>query len=218
VAGREINYLLHSNYSQCFIYTQIVGFNGYAFTDYEVIDPKAIWILLAIAGGILLIACINFTTLRYRPFGKPTQRSRRCEKVIGGWKTPDHFSIFWQKHYCFRWPPTIFGLVLAKLIIALVSTNYSGRDLHFFPVSLPANVFFIDWGECCSLGLPGQEATRALVLSGFQPGLTSSKNKIKIGGSKLLFTKSLVTFQFVLSIILIVSTVYHTTTNSISHQ
>jgi len=45
----------------------------------------------------------------------------------------------------------------------------------------------------------------ALVLSGFNP-VEVLKNKIRIGGSNL-FTRSLVTFQFVLSIILIVSTV-----------
>ena len=45
----------------------------------------------------------------------------------------------------------------------------------------------------------------ALVLSNFKP-LEVLKNKIRIGGSNI-FTKSLVTFQFVISIVLIVSTV-----------
>jgi len=60
-------------------------FNGYAFTDYNVIDPKAIWILLEIAGGILLIACINFTTLA---IGRSAGRSKEVgvRKVIGAAK------------------------------------------------------------------------------------------------------------------------------------
>jgi hypothetical protein len=29
----------------------------------EQVNPKTIWILLSIAAGVLLIACINFTTL-----------------------------------------------------------------------------------------------------------------------------------------------------------
>ena len=32
-------------------------------TDTETIEPKTIWIILFIAAAILLIACINFTTL-----------------------------------------------------------------------------------------------------------------------------------------------------------
>jgi hypothetical protein len=42
----------------------------------EAINPKNIWILLAIAAGVLLIACINFTTLVYWPFRRKGKRSR----------------------------------------------------------------------------------------------------------------------------------------------
>ena len=60
-------------------------FHGWSFTDYEVIDPKTIWILLAIAVGILLIACINFTTLA---IGRSAGRSKEVgvRKVIGAGK------------------------------------------------------------------------------------------------------------------------------------
>ena len=47
-----------------------------------VVDPKVIWILLSIAGGVLLIACINFTTLS---IGRSTGRAKEIgvRKVIG---------------------------------------------------------------------------------------------------------------------------------------
>ncbi len=47
------------------------------------VDPKTIWILLSIAAGVLLIACINFTTLA---IGRSAGRSKEIgvRKVIGG--------------------------------------------------------------------------------------------------------------------------------------
>src|SRR5688500_674216 len=49
------------------------------------IDPKNVWILLGIAGGLLLIACINFTTLA---IGRSAGRSREIgiRKVLGSEK------------------------------------------------------------------------------------------------------------------------------------
>jgi len=49
----------------------------------DTIDPKTIWILLSIAAGVLLIACINFTTLA---IGRSARRAKEIglRKVIGG--------------------------------------------------------------------------------------------------------------------------------------
>src|SRR6185295_20079639 len=48
----------------------------------ESINPKTIWILLSIAAGVLLIACINFTTLA---IGRSARRAKEVgvRKVIG---------------------------------------------------------------------------------------------------------------------------------------
>src|SRR5262249_33199042 len=57
-------------------------FHGWEFTDYQRIDPQTLWILLGIATGILLIACINFTTLA---IARSAARSKEVgvRKVIG---------------------------------------------------------------------------------------------------------------------------------------
>ena len=49
------------------------------------VDPKSIWILLSIAAGVLLIACINFTTLS---IGRSASRAKEVgvRKVIGSSK------------------------------------------------------------------------------------------------------------------------------------
>jgi putative ABC transport system permease protein len=175
-------------------------FNGYAFTDYEVIDPKAIWILLAIAGGILLIACINFTTLA---IGRSAGRSKEVgvRKVIGAGRRQIIFQ-FLTEALMLSMASTVLGLVFANLLLPWFK-QLSGRDLHF-SLSLYPQMVFLLIGVMLFVGLLAGSYP-ALVLSGFNP-VDVLKNKIKIGGSNL-FTKSLVTFQFVLSIILIVSTV-----------
>jgi putative ABC transport system permease protein len=52
----------------------------------EAVNPKNIWIVLSIAFGVLLIACINFTTLA---IGRSAGRAKEVgvRKVIGSGKT-----------------------------------------------------------------------------------------------------------------------------------
>src|SRR6185503_13849251 len=52
----------------------------------EQVNPKTIWILLSIAAGVLLIACINFTTLA---IGRSARRAKEVgvRKVIGSERT-----------------------------------------------------------------------------------------------------------------------------------
>jgi len=175
-------------------------FNGYAFTDYEVIDPKAIWILLAIAGGILLIACINFTTLA---IGRSAGRSKEVgvRKVIGAGK-PQIVFQFLTEALLLSIISTISGLVLVNFALPWFN-QLSGRQLQF-SFSLYPQLGFSLIAIVLIVGLLAGSYP-ALVLSNFKP-VEVLKNKIRIGGSNL-FTKSLVTFQFVLSIVLIVSTI-----------
>jgi putative ABC transport system permease protein len=175
-------------------------FNGYAFTDYEVIDLKAIWILLAIAGGILLIACINFTTLS---IGRSAGRSKEVgvRKVIGAGKSQIIFQ-FLAEALLLSFGSAILGLLIANMLLPWFN-QLSGRDLHF-SLSLNPQMFFMLIGLVLIVGLLAGSYP-ALVLSNFKP-VEVLKSKIRIGGSNL-FTKSLVTFQFALSIILIISTI-----------
>jgi putative ABC transport system permease protein len=175
------------------------GFHGWSFTDYDVINPKTIWLLLAIAGGILLIACINFTMLA---IGRSAGRSKEVgvRKVIGAEKRQIIFQ-FLTEAILLSIASAILGLLMANILLPWFN-QLSGRDLHF-SLSLYPQMILLLIGLVLIVGLLAGSYP-ALVLSRFKP-VEVLKNKFRVGGSNL-FTRSLVTFQFALSIILIVST------------
>ena len=175
-------------------------FHGYSFTDYEKIDPATIWILLGIAGGILLIACINFTTLAV---GRSAARSKEVglRKVVGAERRQIVFQ-FLLEAVLSSVISAVLGLLLADLALPWFN-QLAGRDLHF------------SFGEnFLPLLLIGAVALLAGILAGSYPALVLAqfkpveilKSRIRLGGSNL-FTKSLVTFQFALSMALIVCTI-----------
>ena len=174
-------------------------FNGWGFTDYAKIATQTLWILLAIAGGILLIACINFTTLA---IGRSAGRSKEVgvRKVIGAKKKQIIFQ-FLTEALLMSFASAILALILINLLLPWLN-QLSGRNMQFSSViNLPIVSLMV--GVVLAAGLLAGSYP-SFVLSNFKP-VEVLKNKIKIGGSNL-FTKSLVTFQFALSIILIVST------------
>ncbi len=176
------------------------GFNAFGFTDYGKIEPKMIWILLTIGAGILLIACINFTTLA---IGRSAGRSKEVgvRKVVGAEKQQIIFQ-FLTEALLLSAASAILGLVLATILLPLFN-QLGGTNLRFSFLQYPQMDLLL-MGVVLVVGLLAGSYP-ALVLSGFNP-VEVLKNKIRIGGSNL-FTRSLVTFQFVLSIILIVSTI-----------
>jgi putative ABC transport system permease protein len=174
-------------------------FHGWSFTDFGIIDPETIWLLMGIASGILLIACINFTTLT---IGRSAGRSKEVgvRKVIGAEKQQIIFQ-FLTEAILLSIASAILGLLMANLLLPWFN-QLSGRDLHFSLLLYPQMILLLI-GLVLVVGLMAGSYP-ALVLSGFKP-VEVLKNKFRVGGSNL-FTKSLVTFQFALSIILIVAT------------
>ncbi|HTR32067.1 MAG TPA: ABC transporter permease [Puia sp.] len=175
-------------------------FHGYSFTDYETIDPASTWILLGIAGGILLIACINFTTLA---IGRSVARAKEVglRKVVGAEKRQIIFQ-FLMEAIMLSAISAVFGLLLADLALPWFN-QLAGRNLHF------------SFGEdYLQLAVIAGVALVAGILAGSYPALVLAhfnpvevlKSKIRLGGSNL-FTKSLVTFQFALSMALIGCTI-----------
>ncbi|MGH2565716.1 MAG: FtsX-like permease family protein, partial [Ginsengibacter sp.] len=168
--------------------------------DFPTLELKTVWIVVAIAFAILIIACINFTTLA---IGRSAGRSKEIgvRKVIGAGKKQIIFQ-FLTEAFLLSIISTITGLVLANILLPFFN-QLSGRDLHFSFLLLP-QLLLLFFSLVIVVGLFAGSYP-AFVLSSFKPILVL-KNKIRIGGSNL-FTKSLVTFQFVLSITLIVCTV-----------
>ena len=165
----------------------------------EQINPKTIWILMSIAAGVLLIACINFTTLA---IGRSARRAKEVgvRKVIGGERKQLTLQ-FLSEAILLSILSAILGLLLAKFLLPYFN-QLSGRQLAF-SFSLYPEMIWMLAGLTLLVGLLAGSYP-ALILSGFRP-IEVLKSKIKVNGSNL-FTKSLVTIQFALSIGLIICT------------
>jgi putative ABC transport system permease protein len=168
--------------------------------DVDAVNSKNIWIVLAIAAGVLLIACINFTTLA---IGRSAGRAREVgvRKVIGSNKR-QLVAQFLSEAVLLSVFSAILGFLLAKFLLPYFN-QLSGRELNFSFAQYPEMAWMLI-GLVLLVGLLAGSYP-ALILSGFKP-IEVLKSKIRVGGSNI-FTKSLVTLQFTLSIGLIISTV-----------
>ncbi len=162
------------------------------------VDPKIIWILLGIAGAVLLIACINFTTLA---IGRSAIRAREIgiRKVVGSMRK-QLIIQFLAEALLLTILSVILGLLLSKLLLPYFN-QLAGRSLDFSFRQFP-EMYWLLTGLTLLVGLLAGSYP-ALILSRFNP-IEVLKHKIRVGGSNI-FTKSLVTFQFILSIGLIAS-------------
>lgn len=163
-------------------------------------EPKHIWILITIAGAVLLIACINFTTLA---IGRSAGRAKEIgvRKVMGS-QRKQLISQFLAESFLLSVFSTVTGLLLASLLLPLFN-QLADRELTFSLRRFPELAWLLIGLTILVALLAGSYP--ALVLSSFKP-IEVLKKKIRVGGSNL-FTRSLVTLQFVLSIGLIISTI-----------
>jgi len=162
-------------------------------------DPRYSYILAAIALGILLIACINFTTLA---IGRSAGRAKEIgvRKVVGAQRR-QLLVQFWGEALLMSVLALAAGLVLARL--ALPTFNVlAGKDLHLDylgDVRLAAGLL----GLTLLVGLVAGSYP-ALMLSGLRP-IETLRQRLRLGGANAL-TRSLVVVQFALSVFLICST------------
>jgi len=159
-----------------------------------------LYILLVVAGFILIIACINFMNLST---ARSLERSREVgmRKVLGGYR----------KQLFYQFIGESFLICLIAIVIGILMVFASlpyfgemvGKDLslnlfsHFaiIPGLLLLTIF---------VGLFAGSYP-AIYLSSFEP-VQVLKGSIVQGRKSALFRKMLVTFQFTLSIILIIGT------------
>jgi putative ABC transport system permease protein len=164
------------------------------------VDASAIWIIVAIATGVLLIACINFTTLAV---GRSANRAREVgvRKVIGGSKGSIRRQ-FLVEAYVLTFIAAVLGFLMASWLLPFFNA-LSGRTLRFsfsqYPLLPWVGVALLVGVGLLAGGYP------AVMLSRFR-AVEALKSRVKVGGANF-FTKVLVTTQFVLSIGLIIATV-----------
>ncbi len=164
------------------------------------IDTKYIWILLAIAAAILFIACINFTTLA---IGRSAGRAKEVgvRKVMGSNRKQLVFQ-FLTESLILTIFSGILGLVLAQLLLPFFN-EIAQKNLEFSLIQYPQLLWLFSLLIIMVGILAGSYP--AAVLSRFK-AIEAIKNKIRLSGSNN-FTKSLITFQFVVSTVLIISTI-----------
>ncbi|MCS3794881.1 ABC transporter permease [Niastella sp. OAS944] len=163
-------------------------------------DPKNIWILITIAAAVLLIACINFTTLT---IGRSAGRAKEIgvRKVMGS-QRKQLIGQFLAESFLLSVLSAVIGLLLAYLLLPLFN-QLADRQLSFSFRQFPELIWLLATLTVLVGLLAG--CYPALVLSSFKP-VEVLKRKFRVGGSNL-FTRSLVTLQFILSIGLIISTI-----------
>ena len=153
------------------------------------------FILSGMAFLILLIACINFTTLSV---ARATDRAREVglRKTLGAQKR-QLMAQFWGEALALSFLATISAIVIAETTLPLV-TALTGKPLSMFslisPLALFALLVLVIIISLIAGGYP------SLVLSGFQPTIVLKGALKAAGGSTLM--RSLVAAQYTISIAL----------------
>lgn len=162
-------------------------------------DPLYSHILAAIAMAVLLIACINFTTLAV---GRSSGRAREVglRKVLGAGRT-QLMRQFWGEALLLSLVALVLGVVLAELFLP----TFNGLAQKRLSLGL-----FSDWTLLPALvGLTLITAFLAgmypaLLLSRLYPA-DSLRGNVRLGGRSRLI-QGLVVVQFAISVALVVST------------
>lgn len=163
-------------------------------------DIRYVYIFTSVAVFMLLIACVNFMNLS-------TARSARRAQEVGirkvlGAQRVQLVGQFIGESVIFSFIALAAALVLVHLILPEFS-RFSGKELEMDYEStwlIPALLAITLCTGIVAGGYP------AFVLSSFRPVAVLS-GALKAGVSQSLLRKALITFQFVVSIIMIVGTV-----------
>jgi putative ABC transport system permease protein len=163
-------------------------------------DIKRVYIFSAIALFILLIACINYMNLS-------TARSALRAREIGIRKTigaqrKEIITQFLSESIIVSWMAMILALGLTWLILPWLN-KITGQPLSISILLRPKILLAFGLAPFIVGFLSG--IYPALFLSSFQP-VKVLKGLFKAGGANISFRKVLVTAQFAISIVLIIST------------
>lgn len=166
----------------------------------NVSDIRYVYIFSAIAALVLIIAIINYMNLST---ARSMERAREVgvRKVVGALR----FELFWQfisESILVSFAAIVMAVLIAYLLLPMFN-SISGKSLVIDFVNQPVwlGVLFIVWMLISFLG----GAYPAAVLSSFRP-VSVLKGKLASIGSGAILRKSLVVFQFSISIFLIVCT------------
>lgn len=162
-------------------------------------DIRFVWLFGAVAGFILLLACINFINLST---AKSANRAKEVglRKTVGAFKS-DLVSQFLTESVLFSFVSFILGTFLARLLLPAFNAM-AGKTIAmpweaawFFPILLFSALLI---GLIAGL-------YPAFYLSAFRP-VNVLKGKLTIGSKSGNLRSGLVVFQFAISVVLIIGT------------
>ncbi|WP_276483888.1 ABC transporter permease [Paraflavitalea pollutisoli] len=163
-------------------------------------NKSVVYIFLSVAALILLIACINFlnlSTIRSAERGKEVG----LRKVVGALR----YQLMWQFITESILLTLISCIIATGLLLALLPwyNNLLDNTLSFSRLLMPIAAFVP-----LAILIVGLVAGSypALVLSSFSP-IVALKGKLRAGKGGAMFRKSLVVFQFSISVFLIICTI-----------
>jgi putative ABC transport system permease protein len=162
-------------------------------------DIRFIWLFGAVAGFILIIACINFVNLST---AKSANRAKEVglRKVVGSYRS-GLINQFLTESLVYSFLSFALGLVLAYALLPYFNT-LSGKSLI-----IPWAQWWLVPAVIISAFIIGIAAGLypAFYLSGFKP-VQVLKGSISAGSKSSVLRNTLVVFQFTTSIVLIIST------------
>lgn len=164
----------------------------------ETTRPSLLWILTGIAFLILLIACINFTTMA---IGRATTRAKEVgvRKTMGaGFR--QLVIQFLTEAFLITISALVLGLLLAEALLPTFNNLFEKQlNLVYGPVQIAILA-------CLVLGITAMAgAYPAFFMSSLQP-IKVLKGNLSIRYGKQALRKGLVAFQFFISFLLIAST------------
>ena len=171
-----------------------------AFTPFDKVkhgNLKMVYIFMSVAFLILLIACINFMNLAT---ARATDRSKEVglRKVMGAMRR-QLISQFIIESLLFATIASLLAIGLVQLLMPAY-TGLLGYQLPAYWRDPRLYIFIV--GVIMVVGLLAGSYP-ALLLSSFSP-IESIKGKLRIGKGGAFFRKTLVVFQFSISVVLII--------------
>lgn len=175
------------------------------YSPYDAIVPNNSITYVYIIGGVallvLLIACFTYINLST---ARSMERAKEVgiRKVAGAYKS----QVFWQfisESFLVTLISLVLSIVLAVLLLPLFST-LTGTTLSFFNLAQPAIIAVTIFLVLAIATLAGSYP--AFVLSQFQPTKVL-KGAFKNTTAGDWLKKSLITFQFIVSVFLIIATI-----------
>jgi ABC-type antimicrobial peptide transport system permease subunit len=164
-------------------------------------DINYIYLFIAVAFLVLLIACINFMNLTTARVGTRTKEIG-MRKVVGA-RRAHIIKQFFGESLLLAFTALIFALLLVELFLPAFN-DLSGNPLSLAPAGNPLIIGGILLVTLFTGIISGSYP--ALFLSSFQPG-SVLKGKLSLGTRGFLSRKILVVFQFTLTVIFLIGTI-----------